>query len=277
MTTSSGTSSRARASIRSAPPGTERQQRRAARLSTDIVSVVPDQLPCRMAQATDRIVCGGPFFEDFEVGQLFDEAPGLTLDLRPRGPAPGAGRRPAATRARRPAQPCGHGATTRCSRTRTSVRCRDRAVDRTHPAGARQPLLPRARPAAAGVRRRHAPLEHRGRRTAPEPPARGRRRDRPRRAADPHHRPARRAGARFLAVPHDSAARRERADGLQDRFEDVPKALDLDHVQAAVPADWNLEAFRDRVPGAHFADLTAGTVWSSRGATPSPPLPSWSG
>ena len=32
-----------------------------------------------MAQATDRIVCGGPFFEDFEVGQVFDAAPALTL------------------------------------------------------------------------------------------------------------------------------------------------------------------------------------------------------
>ncbi len=32
-----------------------------------------------MATTDERVRIGGPYFEDFEVGQVFDDAPGLTL------------------------------------------------------------------------------------------------------------------------------------------------------------------------------------------------------
>jgi acyl dehydratase len=46
--------------------------------------------------------------------------------------------------------------------------------------------------------------------------------------------------------------------GHADSFDAIPAELDMQAVRAAVPAAWDLEAFRRAVPGAHFADLRQG-------------------
>lgn len=48
--------------------------------------------------------------------------------------------------------------------------------------------------------------------------------------------------------------------GCEDSFDAVPVDLDLARVQACVPADWDLAAFRRAAPGAHFGDVEAGVV-----------------
>jgi 2-methylfumaryl-CoA hydratase len=48
--------------------------------------------------------------------------------------------------------------------------------------------------------------------------------------------------------------------GRADSFDSIPDELDPKLVAAAVPADWDLGAFRERVPGEHFAETTAGTT-----------------
>ena len=53
--------------------------------------------------------------------------------------------------------------------------------------------------------------------------------------------------------------------GHDDRFEGIPQELDFDEVETAIPAEWRLDTYRDSVPGAHFADLEAGTVWALEG------------
>ncbi len=53
--------------------------------------------------------------------------------------------------------------------------------------------------------------------------------------------------------------------GHTDRFESIPKELDIDAVRAAVPRDWAFRAARDRMPGVHAGGLTAGTVYEIEG------------
>jgi acyl dehydratase len=54
--------------------------------------------------------------------------------------------------------------------------------------------------------------------------------------------------------------------GHADRFEDIPEELDLDRVRAAVPAGWHLDALALRDAGAErFADLEPGTVYAIEG------------
>lgn len=53
--------------------------------------------------------------------------------------------------------------------------------------------------------------------------------------------------------------------GHADRFESIPKELDMDAVRAAVPRDWSFRAARELLPGAHAGDLTAGTVYEIEG------------
>ncbi len=47
--------------------------------------------------------------------------------------------------------------------------------------------------------------------------------------------------------------------GINDRFDAIPAELDMKFVQAAVPSDWKLDAFREAVAGPHFGDIEAGT------------------
>jgi len=53
--------------------------------------------------------------------------------------------------------------------------------------------------------------------------------------------------------------------GHADRFEDIPQELDMDRLEAAVPGEWRLDVFRERVPGEHFADIEPGTVYELEG------------
>ena len=53
--------------------------------------------------------------------------------------------------------------------------------------------------------------------------------------------------------------------GHADRFDDIPAELDMDRVAGAVPADWSFEAIRER-PGARpAADLEIGAVYEIEG------------
>jgi acyl dehydratase len=52
--------------------------------------------------------------------------------------------------------------------------------------------------------------------------------------------------------------------GHADSFDHIPTALDMNEVRAAVPADWRLDRLRE-LPGEHFADLSESTVWEIEG------------
>jgi len=47
--------------------------------------------------------------------------------------------------------------------------------------------------------------------------------------------------------------------GAADSLDAIPSELDMDAVRAAVTNDWRLDAFRDATPGAHFDDIEART------------------
>jgi len=49
--------------------------------------------------------------------------------------------------------------------------------------------------------------------------------------------------------------------GANDSFDTIPAELDLEQVEAAVPTEWRLDGFRQEVPGEHFAELTEGTQY----------------
>ncbi len=48
------------------------------------------------------------------------------------------------------------------------------------------------------------------------------------------------------------------ATGASDSFDSIPADLDLEQVKAAVPASWRLDAHRRRLGGEHLTDLAAG-------------------
>lgn len=53
--------------------------------------------------------------------------------------------------------------------------------------------------------------------------------------------------------------------GHDQSFDFIPEDLDPDRVRHAVPSGWRLHELRDRVPGEHFADVAEGTVWEIGG------------
>ena len=53
--------------------------------------------------------------------------------------------------------------------------------------------------------------------------------------------------------------------GHADRFEEIPDELDSEQVAAAIPGKWRLDRFRERVPGAHFAELEVGATFEVGG------------
>ena len=53
--------------------------------------------------------------------------------------------------------------------------------------------------------------------------------------------------------------------GHADPFEAIPDELDPERVAAAVPGEWRLDRFRERVPGVHFDELEAGTTYEVGG------------
>jgi acyl dehydratase len=57
----------------------------------------------------------------------------------------------------------------------------------------------------------------------------------------------------------------EAQTGHADLFEDIPQELDPARVKAAIPNDWRFDVFRERVPGEHFADVAPGAVYEIEG------------
>ena len=50
--------------------------------------------------------------------------------------------------------------------------------------------------------------------------------------------------------------------GHADRFDEIPQELDPETVRRALPADWRLEPLREIAPGPHHADLAPGALFS---------------
>ena len=210
-----------------------------------------------------RVTVGGPYFEDLERGQVFD-APGLTLTW---GHA-AIHQAIAGDRLLLPLDaPLSRAVTGSRGRTgppEPGLRRGDRAVDRADPAGARQPLLPRPRPAAPGLSRRHPAHPDRGRRAEAEPGARRRQRLGARGAADPDRQPARRAGARLLSLPDDPAPRPERRNRARRRLRRDLQASSTPSGFGRRSRDWDYAAMRTRV-GDRAAALEPGTVYAIEG------------
>ena len=57
----------------------------------------------------------------------------------------------------------------------------------------------------------------------------------------------------------------EAITGHADSFDDIENELDMDRVRAAVPAAWHLDAFRERLPGRHFDDVPEGAIFVVEG------------
>ena len=53
--------------------------------------------------------------------------------------------------------------------------------------------------------------------------------------------------------------------GHADAFDEIPEEVDAARVTAAVPPGWRLDVFRAACPGAHFADLEVGTLFEVEG------------
>ena len=53
--------------------------------------------------------------------------------------------------------------------------------------------------------------------------------------------------------------------GHADSFDSVAAEIDLDRVREAVPSDWRLDEFRARVPGAHFGEVPEGASYRVEG------------
>jgi len=53
--------------------------------------------------------------------------------------------------------------------------------------------------------------------------------------------------------------------GHADSFDEIGAALDLDRLFGSVPPDWRLDAFRKRLPGVHFEDVREGVVYAVQG------------
>ena len=53
----------------------------------------------------------------------------------------------------------------------------------------------------------------------------------------------------------------EAATGHADSFDQIETELDMDRVRAVVPADWRLDAYRARLAGRHFEDVPEGATF----------------
>jgi acyl dehydratase len=47
--------------------------------------------------------------------------------------------------------------------------------------------------------------------------------------------------------------------GAQDSFDAIPEAIGWEQLETAIPLDWRLEDFRQTLPGVHFADVSVGS------------------
>ncbi len=57
----------------------------------------------------------------------------------------------------------------------------------------------------------------------------------------------------------------EAATGHADSFDAIEAELDMDRVRGVVPAEWCLDVYRERLPGLHFADVPSGVVYEVEG------------
>ncbi|MFO0691522.1 MAG: MaoC family dehydratase [Myxococcota bacterium] len=64
---------------------------------------------------------------------------------------------------------------------------------------------------------------------------------------------------RFWRCPMLPCRSPEVETGHADALERIEAAIDLEQLRSAVPTGWRLDAFRERVPGAHFDALEPGT------------------
>ena len=218
-----------------------------------------------MAETADQPLLGGPYFEDFEVGQVFDDAPGLTLTSGHAAlhQALTGDRLRLALDASLSQAVTGRDAllahpnlvcdvaigqsTGPTQRVRGNLFYRglvlqrpvfvgDTLRSRTEVVGLRQ-NKPRADGSATGLVALRI------------------------RTTDQHGE----AVLDFWRCPMIPLRDASVQTGHDDRFEGIPQKLDFDEVETAIPAEWRLDTYRDSVPGAHFADLEAGTVWALEG------------
>jgi len=63
---------------------------------------------------------------------------------------------------------------------------------------------------------------------------------------------------KFWRCPMIPCQDKEADTGHNDGFEAMPDELDLGQVSAAVPANWDLNAFRDNLDGEHYGDIKVG-------------------
>ena len=70
---------------------------------------------------------------------------------------------------------------------------------------------------------------------------------------------------RFWRCPMLPCRDSEATTGHDDTFDAIPAELDMDDVRAAVPRGWHLDTFRAHVSGTHFADVVAGTTYVIEG------------
>ncbi|MGI8945249.1 MAG: MaoC family dehydratase [Thermoleophilaceae bacterium] len=213
-------------------------------------------------QTGERIRVGGPHFEDFEVGQAFDDAPALTLTA-------------------------GHAALHQAllgDRMRLPL---DATLSR-EVTGSGQPL---AHPnlvcdvaigqSTGPTQRVRGNLFYRGLvllrpvfigdtlRTSTE--VVGLKQNRPgsgtglvalrMRTANQHGEPV----LDFWRCPMIPLRDPDAATGHAGSFAEIPAELDMEEVAGAVPGDWRLERYRELVGGEHLADVSPGTVYEVEG------------
>lgn len=215
-----------------------------------------------MAMTDERVRIGGPYFEDFEVGQVFDDAPGLTLTWghaalhqalvgdRLRLPLDAALSREVTGRSEALVHPnlvCDVAigqSTGPTQRVRGNLFYRglvllqpvfggDTLRTRTEVVGLKQ----NSRGAGTGLVALRVRTENQ------------------------HAEPV----LDFWRCPMIPLRDPDAETGHADRFEGIPQELDMEEVKAAAPRDWRLDLFCQRAAGDHFTDLVPGTVYEIEG------------
>jgi len=215
-----------------------------------------------MATTDERVRIGGPYFEDFEVGQVFDDAPGLTLTWghaalhqalvgdRLRLPLDAelsrevTGRQDALVHPNLVCDVAIGQSTGPTQRVRGNLFYRGLVLLR--PVFRGDTL--RTRTEVVGLKQNRA-----GSGTGIVALRM--------RTENQHSEPVLDFWRAPMIPLRDPAAE----TGHADRFEGIPKELDMDEVEAAVPRDWRLDTFAERAPGDHLADLVPGTVYEIEG------------
>jgi acyl dehydratase len=216
---------------------------------------------------TTRLSVGGPFFEDFKTGQVFDDAPAVTLTGglatlhqglsgdRLRLPLDQELSRWVTGRSRALAHPTlvchiAIGQTTAASQRVKGnlfyrrlqllrpVHIGDTLSTRAEVVGLRQNRLKPGRPATGMVALRVQTSNQRNKLVLD-----------------------------FWRCPMIPLRDPEGATGHADSFDDIPAEIDLDRLAGKVPWGWRLSAFKDRAgrSGAHFGDVAPGTTYVIEG------------